>query len=316
MALSEDGKARAGMGVDAGDFANTGRPGLAITNFEGEMIGLYRGQDKGIYRDVTIAAGLGSASRTRLGFGCLFADLDLDGSLDLIVANGHIDDTVRNIRGNAGYAQAPHLFLNRGGGTFRDVASEVGSGFALPRVGRGLACGDFDRDGDVDLLITTNSGPPVLFRNDQVAGRRSVRFRLAGVKSNRDAHRRDDPDLPRRHVADANGEERVELPVAVRAARDIRSRHPRSRRARRRRLAERPNRGVQGSRHGQGLRRYRRQRHQLLTGRRRPIHAASGGSGGHAATSVSLRVFVSPWFDFVVLYSLASQDRRRYPLGA
>jgi enediyne biosynthesis protein E4 len=186
VALSEDGKARAGMGVDSGDFANSGRPGLAITNFEGEMIGLYRGQDKGVYRDVTIAAGLGSASRTRLGFGCLFADLDLDGSLDLIVANGHIDDTVRNIRGNAGYAQAPHLFLNRGAGIFRDVASEVGSGFALPRVGRGLACGDFDRDGDVDVLITTNSGPPVLFRNDQVAGRRSLRFRLAGVKSNRD----------------------------------------------------------------------------------------------------------------------------------
>ena len=126
MALSEDGKARAGMGVDSGDFDNSGRPGLAITNFEGEMIGLYRGQDQGVYRDVTVAAGLGSASRTRLGFGCLFADLDLDGSLDLIVANGHIDDTVRNIRGNVGYAQAPHLFLNRGAGTFRDVASEVG----------------------------------------------------------------------------------------------------------------------------------------------------------------------------------------------
>jgi enediyne biosynthesis protein E4 len=186
VALSEDGKARAGMGVDSGDFANSGNPGLAITNFEGEMIGLYRGQDKGLFRDVTIAAGLGSASRTRLGFGCLFADLDLDGSLDLVVANGHIDDTVRNIRGNAGYAQAPHLFLNQGAGTFRDVASDVGSGFALPRVGRGLACGDFDRDGDVDVLITTNSGPPVLFRNDQLAGRRSIRFRLAGVKSNRD----------------------------------------------------------------------------------------------------------------------------------
>ena len=187
VALSEDGRARAGMGVDVGDFANSGRDGIAITNFEGEMIGLYRGQDKGLYRDVTVAAGLGSASRTRLGFGCLFADFDLDGSLDLIVANGHIDDTVRNIAGNAGYAQAPHLFLNQGAGTFRDVAAEVGGGFAQPRVGRGLACGDFDRDGDVDVLITTNNGPPVLFRNDQSSGRRSIRFRLVGVKSNRDA---------------------------------------------------------------------------------------------------------------------------------
>jgi hypothetical protein len=187
VALSDDGKARAGMGVDTGDFANTGRPGIAITNFEGEMIGLYRAQEVGLYRDVTMAAGVGSASRSRLGFGCVFADLDLDGGLDLIVANGHIDDTVRNIQGHAGYAQAPHLFLNKGGGTFRDVAADVGGGFAQPRVGRGLACGDFDGDGDVDLLITTNNGPPVLFRNDQTAGRRSLRFRLQGVKSNRDA---------------------------------------------------------------------------------------------------------------------------------
>jgi enediyne biosynthesis protein E4 len=187
VALSDDGKARAGMGVDAADFANTGRAGIAITNFEGEMIGLFSGQAPGLYRDVTTASGVGSASRTRLGFGCLFADMDLDGHLDLVVANGHIDDTVRNISGNTGYAQAPHLFLNQGGGTFRDVAPAAGGGFAQPRVGRGLAYGDFDGDGDVDLLITTNNGPPVLFRNDQTAGRRSLRFRLVGVKSNRDA---------------------------------------------------------------------------------------------------------------------------------
>jgi hypothetical protein len=187
VALSDDGKARAGMGVDAADFANSGRAGIAITNFEGEMIGLYRAQEPGLYGDITMASGVGPASRTRLGFGCLFADIDLDGALDLIVANGHIDDTVRNIRGHAGYAQAPHLFLNQGRGTFRDVAAEVGGGFAQPRVGRGLACGDFDGDGDVDLLMTTNNGSPVLFRNDQTAGRRSLRFRLVGVKSNRDA---------------------------------------------------------------------------------------------------------------------------------
>jgi hypothetical protein len=187
VALSEDGKARAGMGVDVADFANSGRPGVAITNFEGEMIGLYRAQEPGLYQDVATQAGVGTASRNRLGFGCVFADVDLDGSLDLVVANGHIDDTVRNIRGNVGHAQPPHLFLNQGQGTFRDVASAVGGGFAEPRVGRGLACGDFDRDGDVDLLITTNNGAPVLFRNDQTAASRSLRFRLAGVTSNRDA---------------------------------------------------------------------------------------------------------------------------------
>ena len=187
VAFSTEGKARAGMGVDAADFANSGRAGLAVTNFDNEMIGLYRSMRRGVYEDVAMAAGVGAPSRNTLGFGCLFADMDLDGTLDLVVSNGHIDQTVRNIRGNVGYAQAPQLFLNQGNGTFRDVASGAGGGFAQPRVGRGLACGDFDRDGDVDLLVTTNGGPALLFRNDQLAGHRSIRFRLVGTKSNRDA---------------------------------------------------------------------------------------------------------------------------------
>jgi hypothetical protein len=151
------------------------------------MIGLYSPASGATYEDVAMTAGVGAASRNTLGFGCLFADIDLDGSLDLIVANGHIDDTVRNIRGNVGYAQPPHLFLRQGNGTFRDVASSSGDAFAAPKVGRGLACGDFDRDGDVDILMTTNAGPALLFRNDQVAGNRSLRIRLVGTKSNRDA---------------------------------------------------------------------------------------------------------------------------------
>ena len=114
----------------------------------------------------------------------------LDGTLDLAVANGHIDETVRNIRGNVGYAQPPQLFLNLGsnggGAIFRDVASEADGGFDQPKVGRGLAYGDFDRDGDVDILMTTNNGPAFLYRNDQLAGNRSTRFRLVGTKSNRD----------------------------------------------------------------------------------------------------------------------------------
>ena len=121
----------------------------------------------------------------------MFVDINLDGALDLIAANGHIDDTVRNIRGNVGYAQPPQLFLNnfleQGKRTFRDVSSEVGEGFRQPKVGRGLACGDFDRDGDLDILMTTNNGPAYLYRNDQSAGNRSIRFRLVGKQSNRDA---------------------------------------------------------------------------------------------------------------------------------
>jgi hypothetical protein len=187
LAFSADGKARAGMGVDTGDFDGSGRQGLAITNFDNEMIGLYKATRPGTYEDVAMRAGIGPASRNSLGFGCVLADLDLDGALDLVVVNGHIDETVRNIRGNVGFAQPPHLFLNQGNGTFRDVVSDVGTEFAQPRVGRGLAYGDFDHDGDVDLLVTTNNGPVALFRNDQTAGNRSLRFHLVGSKSNRDA---------------------------------------------------------------------------------------------------------------------------------
>jgi len=130
---------------------------------------------------------VGLASKNSLGFGCVFLDANLDGWLDLAVANGHIDETVRNIRGNVGYAQPPLLFLNNGKGGFRDVAAEAGGGFEQPKVGRGLAYADFDRDGDLDLLLTTNNGPAYLYRNDQLAGNRSIRFRLVGTKSNRDA---------------------------------------------------------------------------------------------------------------------------------
>ena len=187
IALSSEGKARAGMGVDTGDFTNSGTPGIAITNFDNEMIGLYREMKKGVYEDVSTQSGVGLPSKNSLGFGCAFCDVNLDGYLDLVVANGHIDETVRNIRGNVGYAQPPQLFLNDGKGMFRDVASEAGGEFAQSKVGRGVACADFDRDGDVDLLITTNNGPAYLYRNDQGAGNRSIRFHLVGTKSNRDA---------------------------------------------------------------------------------------------------------------------------------
>ena len=125
LAFSSEGKARAGMGVDVGDFTNSGRSGVAITNFDNEMTGLYEFSGK-TYEDVAAQAGVGLASKNSLGFGCVFLDANLDGWLDLAVANGHIDETVRNIRGNVGYAQPPLLFLNNGKGSFRDIAAEVG----------------------------------------------------------------------------------------------------------------------------------------------------------------------------------------------
>jgi enediyne biosynthesis protein E4 len=187
LAFSSEGKARAGMGVDVADFENSGRPGIAITNFDNEMIGLYRSVSPGTYDDISVAAGVGLPSKNTLGFGCIFFDADLDGRLDLAVANGHIEETVRNIRGNVGYAQPPQLFLNSVGGKFHDVAGLAGDGFAEPKVGRGLAYGDFDRDGNLDLLLTTNNGPAYLYHNQNITGNRSIRFRLVGTKSNRDA---------------------------------------------------------------------------------------------------------------------------------
>jgi hypothetical protein len=187
LAFSSEGKARAGMGVDVADFENSGLPGIAITNFDNEMIGLYRAVRPGIYDDISVAAGVGLPSKNTLGFGCVFFDADLDGRLDLAVVNGHIEETVRNIRGNVGYAQPPQLFLNSGGGKFRDVAGLAGQSFAQPKVGRGLAYGDFDRDGNLDLLLTTNNGPAYLYRNENVAGNRSLRFHLTGTRSNRHA---------------------------------------------------------------------------------------------------------------------------------
>ena len=187
IAFSAEGKTRAGMGVDTADFDGSGFPGIAITNFDYEMIGLFKSAGKDVYNDVAIQAGIGLPSQNTLGFGCVFLDVDLDGSQDLIVANGHIDETVRNIRGNVGYAQAPQLFLNNRQGQFRDVAAAVGAGFDQPKVGRGLAYGDFDRDGDLDLLMTTNNGPAYLYRNDQLAGNCSIRLALVGTQSNRDA---------------------------------------------------------------------------------------------------------------------------------
>jgi enediyne biosynthesis protein E4 len=186
VAFSEDGKARAGMGVDVADYDNSGTAGIVITNFDNEMMALYRNGRGGTYTDVSVKSGIGQPSRNSLGFGCAFCDLNLDGWLDLVAANGHIDDTARVLR-NVGYAQAPHLFLNDGHGAFHDVATEAGSDFAAPKVARGIAYGDFDRDGDVDLLITTNHGPALLYRNDVANKNRSVRLRLAGTKSNRDA---------------------------------------------------------------------------------------------------------------------------------
>src|SRR5262249_35779510 len=153
VAFSADGKARAGMGVDAADFENSGSAGLAITNFDHEMIGLYRKKTSSAYEDLASRSEIGFLSRHTLGFGCSFLDVNLDGRLDLVIANGHIDETVRLVRGSVGYAQAPHLFLNNGNGGFSDVAMEAGNDFFRPKGGRGAAFGGFGPAGELHILV-------------------------------------------------------------------------------------------------------------------------------------------------------------------
>lgn len=182
VAFSEEGKARAGMGVDVADLDNTGIPTLAVTNFHNEMLALYKGRPGGLFEDLAPGSEVGRVTRGSLGFGCFFFDANLDGKQELLVVNGHIDNTVRNTQ----HAQPPHLFLNESG-KFRDIAKIVGNDFAAAKVGRGAAFGDIDRDGDLDVLITTNAGPAYLYRNDQLSQNRSVRLRLVGTESNRDA---------------------------------------------------------------------------------------------------------------------------------
>ncbi len=186
VAFSEDGKARAGMGIDAADYDNSGRESIVVTNYEDEMLGLYHPSAGGTFIDLSPHSSIGPKTRHSLGFGCFFFDANLDGLLDLLVVNGHIDDAVRGRSSKTAYAQSPQLFLQHEGGTFEDVAPSVGGGFDQARVGRGAAYGDFDNDGDLDILIATNSGPAYLYRND-VEVNRSLRLKLQGTKSNRDA---------------------------------------------------------------------------------------------------------------------------------
>jgi hypothetical protein len=187
VAFSDDGKARAGMGVDAADYDRSGAPSVAVSNFNNEMLGLFRNRGDGSFQDVAPGSAVGRITRGSLGFGCLFFDVDLDGWLDLLVVNGHIDEIAASLRSDTGYAQPPHLLLNQAGRGFTDVGAQAGREFATPKIARGASVADFNLDGAPDLLITANGGPASLYRNGQTAGRRSIRLELEGTQSNRDA---------------------------------------------------------------------------------------------------------------------------------
>jgi len=189
VAFSEDGVARAGMGVDAVDYDRSGATSLLITNFSNQMLSLYHNEGKGLFVDEAPRSEIGRASLLTLGFGCFFFDYDLDGWPDILIANGHIDSDIQRVQPNVKYAMPPHLFRNRGKGDFVEVTSSLGAAFAAPRVGRGAAYADIGNRGRLDLLLSTNGGPAYLFQNEAngtAATNKSLRLKLVGTKSNRD----------------------------------------------------------------------------------------------------------------------------------
>jgi hypothetical protein len=186
VAFSEDGVARGAMGADAADYDRSGRPHLLVGNFANQMLALYRNEGNGLFVDEAPSSTVGRASLLSLAFGVFFFDYDLDGQQDIFAVNGHIEEEIARVQPKVLYKQIPLMFRNLGKGRFDSVGASLGAAFNVPQVGRGAAYGDYDRDGDLDILLINNQGPARLLRNDGGNKNHWLTIRTVGTKANRD----------------------------------------------------------------------------------------------------------------------------------
>jgi hypothetical protein len=183
-ALSADGKPQAGMGVSAADYDLDGNLDIVKTNFAGDTPSLYHNLGAGTFDDATFAAGLGKHTQY-LGWGCGFFDMDNDGWPDILICNGHVYPEVEQLRTEAGYAQQKVLYRNSRNGHFAEVTSQAGPGITAPVASRGAAFGDYDNDGDLDIVVNAVNDFPQLLRCDSHTGNSWLKIKTIGTKSNR-----------------------------------------------------------------------------------------------------------------------------------
>ncbi len=187
IAFGEDGVARGAMGVDAADYDRSGRLHLLVGNFSNQMLGLYHNEGKSLFVDEAPRRTIGKASLLSLAFGVFFFDFDNDGWLDIFAANGHIDEEINRVQPKVNFRQAPLLFRNTGKGGFEDVSRSRGADLVKPIVARGAAYADYDRDGDLDIVINNNHGPALLYKNEGGSKLAWIELKLEGTQSNRSA---------------------------------------------------------------------------------------------------------------------------------
>lgn len=186
VAYSQDGRARSGMGVDSADFDQDGWQDLFVSNVDQEMYSLYRNEHDLTFTDIAGSQGISKATRLMSGWGVKLFDYDNDGNLDLFLANGHPDDKIEIHSSHVTYEEPMLLFHNTGKG-LENVSDKAGSAFTASYAARGLAIGDFNNDGAVDVLVSVNNGAPVLLKNTASQGNHWLGLRLIGKKANPDA---------------------------------------------------------------------------------------------------------------------------------